>query len=132
MKRDPKAGARRWGEADGCRDGAIPDAHPGIARSRASDLEPLQRWRRTVVRLWLATMVLAVAVGVMLTAFRLPMFVEAAAALSLLTLAGFAAWNMLRGVCPFCLTAIRFRPRIELPPACPGCAAPFVVKGDRR
>jgi ABC-type transport system involved in cytochrome bd biosynthesis fused ATPase/permease subunit len=86
----------------------------------------LQRWRRSVMRLWIATMIAAILVWALVAAARLPAYVETAIAAVLVALAVLSAWNMRRGRCPRCGARIRFAPRIELPPACPQCAAPFI------
>ena len=97
-------------------------------RSRlATELGALQRWRRRVVRLWIATMLAAIGVWALVAAVSVPLAVELGAAAVLAMLAGGALWQMRRGACPSCGRRIRFRPRIELPLACPHCSASFVA-----
>jgi hypothetical protein len=87
----------------------------------------VQRWRRSVVRHWIATMVAAIAVWGLLAATAVPWVVEAGAGTVLLILTGLSLWKMRRGRCPRCGARIRFEPRIELPRACPHCAISFVA-----
>ena len=98
--------------------------------SSEAGIAAVQRWRRSVVRLWISTMLAAIAIWVLLSAATVPRIVEAGSAVLLLLLTGLATWNMRRGKCPRCRARIRFRPRIELPRACPHCATPFFAVQD--
>jgi len=90
----------------------------------------VQAWRRSVVRLWIVTMIAALAFWALLSALPVPPIAEMASTAVLLLLVGFSIWNVRRGKCPRCKARIRFRPRIELPRACPNCDAPFVAARD--
>src|SRR5262245_51273710 len=90
-----------------------------------AELDGLQRWRKSVVRSWVTTMLAALIVWTAVTAFQPPMAVELTAALVLVVLVGLAVRNMRRGRCPRCGHPIRFQPRIELPRRCAHCSAPF-------
>lgn len=85
----------------------------------------VQHWRRSVVRGWIATMIAAVATWGAAAAWPSTPAVASAGGLTLLTLLGYACWNMRRGRCPQCHAAIRFEPRIELPRNCRNCGVPF-------
>jgi len=91
------------------------------------EIVALQRWRRRVVRLWIATMLAAIGVWAMVAAIALPWAVELSAAAVLGILVGVSVWQMRRGRCPSCGRKIQFQPRIELPLACPHCSTSFVV-----
>jgi len=85
----------------------------------------IQRWRRSVVRGWVVTMIAALVAWGATAAWLFPPAVEVAAGLMLLVLGGCAYWNTRRGRCPRCNTSIRFEPRIELPRNCRSCGIPF-------
>jgi hypothetical protein len=120
--------ARRAGPSD--RPSPMPENLPNQDANEAG-IAVVQRWRRSVVRLWTVTMVAALSVWALLAATAVPWTVEALSAVLLAFLTGLAVWNMRRGVCPRCGAGIRFRPRIELPRACPTCAAPFRTPHQR-
>lgn len=90
-----------------------------------AELQRVHRWRRRVVRLWLATMAIALGTWVVAAAFSPPTALEIALAVVLASLALLACREMRRGACPRCGERIRFEPRIELPGACPHCHTPF-------
>jgi hypothetical protein len=101
---------------------------PQSMPASGAEVAVVQRWRRSVVRLWIATMLVAIAVWALLAATRVPWLVELGLAAALALLTGSALWKMRRGACPRCGGRIRFQPRIELPRACPHCAAPFFAR----
>ena len=90
-----------------------------------AEIAAIHRWRRTVVRWWVATMVASVAVWAILGLFGAPTWLEVLSAAALLLLASLALWGMRRGACPRCGTRIRFQPRIELPQSCEHCGLAF-------
>ena len=106
-------------------DPAAEDHQHGIGMPTEEAFERLQRWRVRVVRLWLATMITALAILLLLAAFQPPAAVQYIAALALFGLAGLALRSTREGLCPYCQARIRFEPRIGLPPACHKCAMPF-------
>lgn len=85
----------------------------------------LQRWRKRVVRCWIATMATAVGVWIIASAFAAPLAIEIGLAALLASLTLLAVRAARRGACPRCGGRIRFEPRIELPQACPHCRIAF-------
>jgi hypothetical protein len=90
----------------------------------------LQRWRKKVVRLWLATMAVALGIWVAAAAFAPPMALELMMAVVLVSLVALALRETRHGTCPRCGQPIRFEPRIELPRSCSGCNASFSPAGN--
>lgn len=95
------------------------------ASEHTSRVLEIQRWRRSVVRGWVVTMIAALAACVAAAVWPPAPAIEKSAGLALLLLSGFAYWNMRRGRCPGCGATIRFEPRIELPRNCRNCGIPF-------
>jgi Flp pilus assembly protein TadB len=92
----------------------------------------VQAWRRGVVGLWIATMVAALAVWVIVSALSARFVVELTLVALPVGFAALATWNMRRGRCPHCGQRIQFEPRIELPRACPHCTASSLPTCDRQ
>jgi hypothetical protein len=105
---------------------------PNLSQLSDDDLDCLQRWRKRVVRLWVATMAAAIAIWAVAAAFSTSIELELALAAALIGLVALAAREMHRGACPRCGRHIRFEPRIELPRSCPGCGAAFVPTRNTR
>ncbi|MCC6532918.1 MAG: hypothetical protein IT531_10240 [Burkholderiales bacterium] len=97
---------------------------------RSAQIAGIQRWRRSVVRLWIVTMLAALGVLALLAGVALPAAVEALLGTALAAITGLALCNMRRGACPSCGERIRFQPRIELPPACTNCGASFFAPAE--
>lgn len=112
-------------DAEARRTSEVPESAPHDLSAQAAEIDAVQRWRRRVVRLWVATMLTAIMVWALVAAAAVPRVVELCAAALLATLAGASVWHMHRGMCPRCGRRIRFQPRIELPLRCPHCSAPF-------
>ena len=96
-----------------------------VNRLTEQELDRVHAWRKRVVRLWLATMGAAILVWAASAGFRLSEPIQIALFLGLTALVIIATVAMRRGRCPRCGQAIRFAPRIELPPACSRCQVPF-------
>jgi len=99
---------------------------PNLSQLSDDDRANLQRWRKRVVRLWVATMAAAIGIWVVAAAFSTSIELELALAVVLTGLVALAVREMHRGVCPRCGRRIRFEPRIELPRSCPGCGVSFI------